>query len=149
MVAVDNQAPSRERAPSGMPAVIHLAPTVQVDSPTEPFVIEDLTGYEVVKGRYSLAVLSNNLEENLIVGERLDANATLSLQDQHEGSNDECREEGPQISAERTDRQDEPTYRDVTRAFSLLRSTSKLSDITFSEDKGDNQSAFECVRISL
>ena len=149
MVAVDNQSPSRERAPSGMPAVIHLAPTVQVDSPTEPFVIEDLTGYEVVKGRYSLAVLSNNLEENLIVGERLDANATLSLQDQHEGSNDECREEGPQISAERTDHQDEPTYRDVTRAFSLLRSTSKLSDITFSEDKGDNQSAFACVRISL
>lgn len=38
-----------------MPDVIHLAPTIQVDSPIDPVIIEDLTGYEVSGFEYHLS----------------------------------------------------------------------------------------------
>lgn len=154
MAAMEKE--SREDQATGrrMPDVIHLAPTLQVDSPIEPVIIEDMTGYEVIKGRYSLVITIKKSEENLVDGERIDADVPSPLPPEQQKFNQFCIQDNPQrqrTSVRKKKLHREPRHRDVAQAFSLLWSTtSSLSDITFPDQKDSNaQWEFERVRMSL
>lgn len=129
-----------------MPDVIHLAPTLEVDcpvdSPEEPVIIEDLTGYEVVKGRYYLVIRSSQTEY-LIEGERMDIGVLLPQKANPK------REDPTRQSHSRKQKQNrEAKHREVTQAFSMLRPSSDLSEITLDE-KNTQLIEFEQQRISL
>jgi hypothetical protein len=130
---------------SRMPDVIHLAPTLHVHSPNEPLIIEDLTGYEIIKGTYYLVITVEQSEENLVMGQRLGP-MVLPSSSLHQPSQNQDSER-----RQRPFLEPELKYGDVTKAISLLRLPHNLSDITFMEENecGPPESSFERVRMSL
>jgi hypothetical protein len=134
---------SREDAcQNRMPEVIHLAPSFQVNSPVEPVIIEDTTGYEILRGRYNIFVGRDQAcrESSLLFGERVDAILQVSSYDNN-----------TQLSKEQStiiDKHGEKYA--VTQAMSILRSSSNLSEITLPEETEEAAPAeFESIRISL
>lgn len=146
-----NEGKSEEDGPrtQRMPQVIHLAPTFQVDSPSKPFVIEDLTGFEVIKGRYTLTISIKNSDENLVAGERIDSSRGPVFGRQSIPNSKDMEHNNAHVHLGKSTVRCEPWDRDVAQASSLFKSPSKLSDITFSDDKGNETDEFERVRISL
>lgn len=123
-----------------MPEVIHLAPSFHVNSPEKPVIIEDITGYEILKGRYNIFVGRDEAsrEASLLFGERVDATFP-------------CYDNNTPLSSEQstiTDKHGEKNV--VTQALSILRSSSNLSEITLLEETEEAAPAeFEHIRLSL
>ncbi|CAB9500439.1 expressed unknown protein [Seminavis robusta] len=111
-----------------MPNVIHLTSSSSAEKPT---IVESSTGYEVINsGRESL-------ESSLIVG-RGDPISLHVNSMRYKGG---CRSgsEQSQINKQHKDKND------VIKAFSLVRSSSNLSDITFQDENEHDQQSQEVI----
>jgi hypothetical protein len=123
-----------------MPEIIHLAPTFHVNSLENPVIIEDITGYEILEGRYNIFVGRDEAsqESSILFGERVDATFP-------------CNYNNTPLSCEQSTTIDKHREKDVvTQALSMLRSSSNLSEITLPEETDKAAPAeFERIRLSL
>ena len=126
-----------------MPDIIHLGPAFQVNSVAneKPLIIEDMTGYEVIRGRFQIFVgREEAMPDSLIRGERIEPSFEPHKKRMH-------REGTETLSPLVNKNNNEKT--EVAQAFSLLRSSSNMSDITFEEKDEINKNEFERERLAL
>lgn len=138
---------------SKMPETIHLATSFHVDSSNQknPFmIVEDVNGYEAIFGQFHVYVGVGR--------EKIESPDSFVHAEQIEAPRGEAQEDwlgplSPHISSTKKKQGNKKNSLSSTvpmaRVLSLLRSSSDLSDITFTDETENNKTHFEKVRLSL
>lgn len=134
-----------------MPQTIHCGPAFQTSNTNLGDIIEDTTGYEVIRGRFQIFVGRDATSNSLIHGEPIESipamepptkrvqRAGTAGRGQHHYHNQHL------ISK----RNHEKSQEVVIQAFSLLKSGSNMSDITFADEDYIDHADFEPERLVL
>ena len=132
-----------------MPQTIHCGPAFQTSN-TKSTIIEDTTGYEVIRGRFQIFVGRDATSNSLVHGERIESTSTMeppTKRVHREGNAGRGHHHHNQHLIR--NRNHEKSQNNVAQAFSLLKSASNMSDITFADEDYIDEADFEPERLVL
>ena len=150
--------------PSRLPKTIHCGPAFQTSN-LEPTIIEDMTGYEVIHGRFQIfvgrGVGIGSMPDSLVHGEPIES--TLALEPTpkrvriggapgrgyHPPSPSTHHHHQQQLHHHHINNNRKKETEIVTQAMSLLQSGSNMSEITFADEEAMERDDFKPERISL
>ena len=127
-----------------MPKLITLGQAFQVDSTTKPMIIEDMTGYEVIRGRFKIIVAREaSMPETLVHGEQIcQEPPTKTKRIERSGFRDFP-------AACRFEKVDAGQKVVVAQAQSILKTNSLMSDVTFGKEDEIEEADFQQERLIL